>query len=52
MPDGKKNQEPVALHATKGKARETILDQDVNEINSESAVENIINCLDNLFLKA
>ena len=52
MPAGKMNQEPAVLHAIKGKARETILELDVDDINSESGVENIINCLDNLYLKA
>ena len=58
MPAGKMNQEPVVLqepavlHAIKGKVRETILELDVDGINSESGVENSINCLDNLYLKA
>ena len=52
MPAEKMNQEPAGLHAIKGKARETILELDVDDINSESGVENIINCLDNLYLKA
>ena len=46
-----KKQGPAVFLTLEGKARETVLELDVKEINCDSGVENIIKCLDKLYLK-
>ena len=46
-----KKQGPAVFLTLEGKARETVLELDVKEINCDSGAENIIKCLDKLYLK-
>lgn len=46
-----KKQGPAVFLTLEGKARETVLELNVKEINCEDGVKNIINCLNKLYLK-